>query len=261
MYDLLNLKNSLIIIVVLTLNLCYPLFAQDKNTVLLYTFEEVNGNTIKDLSDEQNHGQVMGAKLGAGKFRRGMVFGGDEQEDFVEIPDNDSLKLTDGLTIEMWLYLNSPSTAGGVGVTKSSTYKVGPRSNSKLELRIATTSAAWGQGILLSEKELPLRKWVHIAGTYNAGTGDARLYVDGELDNEKNIGGEILPNDSVIWIGRGGNPFLHGSLDDVRISNKSRSQKEIQKLMEIGIDGLLSVYPKDKLTTIWGQLKTPVISK
>lgn len=260
MYYLLIIRNMLIILVVSTFTLSSPIYAQDEHTVLLYTFEEFEGNTINDLSEKKNNGKIMGAKLGAGKFRRGIVFGGDEQEEFVEIPDNESLDLVDGFTVEMWLFLNSPSTGGGTGVTKSSTYKVGPRNNSKLELRIATTTAVFGQGGLLSESELSLRKWVHIAGTYDAKSGDAKLYVDGELENEKNIGGEILPNDSVVWLGRGGTPFLHGSLDDVRISNIPRTQKEIQKLMEIGIDGVLAVYPNDKFTTKWGRLKSSVLS-
>ncbi|RKU28746.1 hypothetical protein C6497_08280 [Candidatus Poribacteria bacterium] len=260
MYYLGNIKKVIIIFVIFTFNHILPIYAQDEHTVLLYTFEEFDGNTINDLSEKKNNGKIMGAKLGAGKFRRGIVFGGDEQEGFVEIPDNDSLDFVDGFTVEMWLYLNSPSSGGGTGVTKSSTYKVGPRNNLKLELRIATTSTAFGQGGLLSETDLPLRKWVHIAGSYDAISGDAKLYVDGELENEKNIGGEILPNDSVLWLGRGGNPFLHGSLDDVRISNIPRTQKEIQKLMEIGIDGVLAVYPNDKFTTKWGVLKNSIIS-
>jgi hypothetical protein len=41
----------------------------------------------------------------------------------------------------------------------------------------------------------------------------------------------------------------------LRISNIARSQKEIQQLMKIGIEGVLAVIPKDKLATTWGQLK------
>ena len=55
----------------------------------------------------------------------GLVFGGNGPRDFVEIPDSESLDLVEGLTVEMWLYLEAWSTAGGTGATKELAYKVG----------------------------------------------------------------------------------------------------------------------------------------
>ena len=154
----------------------------------------------------------------------------------------------------MWVYLNSEPTSGSVGVTKARTYKVGPRNSLKAELRLATTTNGWGANVI-STNQLPLDKWVHIAGTYDAESGDGKLYIDGEIDNESDIGGDIVPNDDMLWLGRGGTPYLDGSMDEVRISNIARSQKEIQQLMKIGIEGVLAVTPKDKLATTWGELK------
>ena len=107
----------------------------------------------------------------------------------------------------------------------------------------------------MSNTELPLSKWVHIAGTYDAKSGEGKIYIDGEIDNEGNLGGDIVPNDDPLWLGRGGTPFLDGSMDEVRISNVARSQKEIQQLMDIGIAGVLAVTPRDKLATAWGKIK------
>lgn len=244
---------SLILILICFVNVF--VYAQDEHTVLLYNFENINGNTVKDLSDKGNDGTLLGAKRGEGKYRNGLVFGGNEQEDYVEIPENDSLDLTDGLTVEMWVFLNSEPTAGGVGVTKATTYKVGPRNNLKVELRMTTTTNAWGSANVISNTELTLNKWIHIAGTYDAKSGDGKIYIDGEVDNERNIGGDIIPNEAVVWLGRGGTPFLDGSMDEVRISNIARSQEEIQQLMKIGIEGVLAVTPRDKLATTWGEIK------
>ena len=245
----------MILFVLLTFNISLPIFAQDEHTVLLYTFENVSKGIIKDLSDSGNDGKLIGAKWGEGKYRRGLVFGGNEAEDFVEIPDNDSIDLVEGLTVEMWVYLNSEPTAGSVGVTKARTYKVGPRNNLKAELRMATTTNAWGSATVISNNELPLSKWVHIAGTYDVKSGEGKLYIDGEIDNKINIGGDIAPNDDPLWLGRGGTPYLDGRIDEVRISNIARSQKEVQQLMNIGIAGVLAVTPQDKLATTWGKIK------
>ena len=68
-------------------------FAQDEHTVLLYTFETGVGKTVKDLSGNNNDGELMGPKWGEGNPGGGLVFEGNGPRHFVEIPDSDSLDL------------------------------------------------------------------------------------------------------------------------------------------------------------------------
>ena len=231
-------------------------FAQDEHTVALYTFETGAGNTVKDLSDYGNDGKLMGPKWGDGNPNGGLVFGGNGPRDFVEIPDSKSLGLVEGLTVEMWLYLEAWSTAGGTGATKETTYKVGPRSDKKVLIRMTTDALAWGAAVLAGKTDMPLRKWTHMAGTYDGKSGEAKIYIDGVLDAEGKLDGNITPNNDVLWLGRGAGPFLEGRMDEVRISNIARSQEEIQELMNKGVEGVLAVKPQDKLTTTWGKLKS-----
>ncbi|RKU19754.1 hypothetical protein C6503_07520 [Candidatus Poribacteria bacterium] len=245
-----------ILIVLLTSAESLLSFAQDEHTVLLYTFESGTGKTVKDLSGNGNDGELKGPKWGEGKPAGGLVFGGNAPRDFVEIPDSESLDLVEGLTVEMWLYLEAWSTAGGTGATKETTYKVGPRSDKKVLIRMTTDKHAWGAAVAAGKTDMPLKKWTHIAGTYDAKSGDAKIYIDGVLDGEGKIGGNISPNNDVLWLGRGAGPFLQGRMDEVRISNIARSEQEIQELMNKGIEGVLAVKPQDKLTTTWGKLKT-----
>ncbi len=251
-----NLVLLLSMVLVLTCILCPQIDAQDINTVLLYTFETGEGDSVKDISGNKNDGKLMGPKWDDGKFKGGILLGGNGPRDFVEIPDSESLDLEDGLSVEMWISLNSQSTGGGTGATKEGAYKFGPRSDSKVLLRMTTTTKAWGSAVVIGSTELPLKKWVHIAGTYDAASGEGKLYFDGEIDNEGDIGGKIITNNVVLWLGRGAGPFLDGYMDEVRISNIARTQKEIQDLMNLGIDGVLSITPKDKLATTWGRMKT-----
>lgn len=104
-----------------------------------------------------------------------------------------------------------------------------------------------------------MKKWIHTAATYDANSGEGKVYIDGEIDSEGDIGGKIITNDDVIWLGRGAGPFLDGYMDEVRISNIARTQDEIQELMNIGIEGVLPVTPKEKLATTWGQVKSRFI--
>ncbi len=257
MVNLLRFGYFMIFFVFMVSILPQTIYAQDENTVLLYTFESGDGDVVKDLSIYGNDGILMGsADWDEGKLGGGLVFGGNGPRDFVDIPDSDNLDLVTKLTIEMWVYLNAHSSAGATGVTKESSYKIGPRSNERSILRMTTTTNDWVTATLIGEKPLPLSTWIHIAGTYDATTGDAKLYLDGELDSERNIGGDIVPNDRTVWLGRGSNPFLDGNIDEVRISNVVRSQQEIQHLVNVGIEGVLSVSPNDKLATSWGKLKS-----
>lgn len=252
MYPLINIRNRLILLILFLCIISLPTYSQDEHTVLLYTFESVVDDVVQDLSGNGNDGILMGAEWSDGKFRRGVDFGGDDDQDFVEIADHDSLDLVEVVSVEMWLFLRAESTSGGTGVTKGSTYKCGPRNNRKAELRV---TRAGGAAAVLSNVDLPIAQWVHIAGTYDSVTGVGKLYIDGELDNEKEIGGEIAPNDNVLWLGRGANPYLDGMLDEVRISNVVRTQEEIQALMKFGIERVSSVTPRDKLATTWANLK------
>lgn len=231
-------------------------FAQDEHTVALYTFETGTGKTVKDLSGNGNAGELMGPKWGEGKPGGGLVFGGNAPRDFVEIPDSESLDLVEGLTVEMWLYLEAWSTAGGTGATKETTYKMGPRSDKKVLIRMTTDKHAWGAAVVAGKTDMPLKKWTHIAGTYDGKSGEGKIYINGVLDAEGKIGGNITPNNDVLWLGRGAGPFLQGRMDEVRISNIARSEQEIQELMNKGIEGVLAIQPQDKLATTWGKLKS-----
>ena len=256
MSSIINATRWLMMILLLISGGSLSGFSQDEHTVLLYIFESGAGKTVKDLSGNKNDGELMGPKWGEGNPGGGLTFGGNGPRDFVEIPDSKSLDLVEGLTVEMWLYLEAWSTAGGTGATKETTYKVGPRSDKKVLIRMTTDKHAWGAAVAAGKTDMPLKKWTHIAGTYDAKSGDAKIYIDGVLDGEGKIGGNITPNDDVLWLGRGAGPFLQGRMDEVRISNIARSEQEIQELMNKGIEGVLAVKPQDKLATTWGKLKS-----
>ena len=231
--------------------------AQDDHTVLLYTFETGTGKVVKDLSGKANNGGFAGEKLkwGKGKFGNGLVFGGNGPRDHIVVPDSKSLWLKDSLTVEMWIYLNFWSSAGGTGVTKERSYKVGPQSAGRTILRMTTDEKDWGDAGLTSNTDIPTKSWHHLAATYDAKSGQAKVYLGGKLDGKVKIGGIIEANERALWLGRGQGPFLDGRMDEVRISNIVRTADEIRTLMDQGIEGMLAVSPKSKLTSTWGYLK------
>jgi hypothetical protein len=223
---------------------------QEEHLVGLYFFDDRTADEVIDSSGNDNHGTMMGGvKRVDGIFEGGLEFNGSDA--FVEIPNSDSLALTDGLTIAMWIYLKSYSTAGGTGVTKETSYKAGTRDHKKMMVRATTAGGAWADNSVDGKTEVPLEEWHHIAATYDAASGDAIVYVDGKEDAEGSFSGEITPNTSVVWIGRGNAPYFDGVYDEVAIWNVALSPDEILEAM----NALHAVEPVGKLASTWGEMK------
>ena len=62
---------------------------------------DISGSTLYDKSGTGNHGTIYGATSTPGKIKQALQFGGD---DYVEVPDNSTLDITDEITIEAWIY-------------------------------------------------------------------------------------------------------------------------------------------------------------
>ena len=110
---------------------------------------------------------------------------------------------------------------------------------------------------MITGKEM--NKWVHVATAYSAKEKKIRFYINGELDNENNWGG----NPGVLDVAGIGGWFSgaiqrqwQGLLDEFLIFNTILEPDDIKKLMEDGLDKILSVQPESKLTTTWAAVKT-----
>lgn len=245
-----NLKSTALFVILAFL--CIPAYAQqEEHLAAMYTFDMESGDTIFDLSGNGNNGVFRGdVKHADGKYIGGLKFNGKDA--FIEIPDSQSFALTSGLTIAMWIYLESYSTAGGTGVTKETCYKFGTRDNKKTEIRASTAGGEWAANQVYGDTDVPLKEWHHIAGTYDAKSGDAIVYLDGEEDGSGSLKGEIVPNNNVVWIGRGATPFFEGMYDEVAIWNVALNQGEIQQAMK----SLMAVESYGKLASKWGKIKS-----
>ena len=82
-------------------------------------------------------------------------------------------------------------------------------------------------------------QWTHIAATYSSITGNAAIYINGELKSSGTFSGNPLinnsTNDSLYMGGRAGASnsanLFRGQIDEVRIWRKSRTQQEIKEFM------------------------------
>ena len=113
-----------------------------------------------------------------------------------------------------------------------------------------------------SVNSLDLEVWQHVAVTYDASTDEARIYLDGKLDNSTISAVATFDTDEKLPIGRhyresdgatGG--YVDGLIDEVGIFNVALTEADIQAIMNDGLSSMLAVSPKDKLTTTWADIK------
>src|ERR1044071_5049842 len=203
--------------------------------VAAYSFDEGSGTTVTDSSGFGNTGTISGASWSSqGRFGNALDFNGGS---WVTVGDSDSLDLTNGMTLEAWVYpTNAPDTWTTVMTkerpeTNNLVYGLFARSatvasaNNGPLVDVVTTSLSE----LYGPSPVPLNTWTHLAGTYDVVNGQS-LYVNGVEVAHVPPSGSITTSIGPLRMG-GNLPFSEyfiGRIDEVRVYNQALSQSEIQ---------------------------------
>jgi hypothetical protein len=217
--------------------------ATDAATVAYYKFE--NGTdgtaasgkgTILDSSGNDLNGTPFGkpkyVAVGNPGSTLALRFNGSTAGVFVR--DNPLLQLTHSLTLEAYVYRRNDWDGGGIVVRSDNRYDFDPYNLRVTDAGVLVFVIQQAPGtatssVLLSPATLPVRQWVHVAGTLDDATGLQALYINGSLVAStitaiRPFGNLIKKRHAGLAIGSGirGSPdmgYLHGSLDDIRISD------------------------------------------
>lgn len=180
---------------------------------------------------------------------RGSALSFDGVDDYVEVPDDPSLDLTDGFTITAWIYLEeytewaSIVTKGGLpnGAGDANNYTIhqsGPYGAGNPDIATEfghlrfTGSAYLPVPFPESSSIIPLHEWHFIAVTYDGTT--LSFYYDGCLDGQYTLVGPLGTNDEPLHIGvdfPGGDEYWHGLIDELKIWNKPLKKVHINAAM------------------------------
>ena len=194
--------------------------------VAAYGFDEPSGNGVTDTSGTGNAGTISGAtRTTTARFGRALNF--DGVNDWVTVPDANSLDLTNAMTLEAWVRPTVASqyrtvvlkeTAGNLAYALYSASRVGSGSR----------PAAWvsTEG-LNGTAALPNNAWSHLATTYDGSTW--RLYVNGAQVATRLLTPPIPTSTQPLRIG-GNNvweEWFRGQIDELRVYNRSLSATEI----------------------------------
>ncbi len=231
----------------------------DENTVAVWLFEEGSGTVVRDASGNGHDGKFTGSlNRVKAKFGEGIQFPGDDSG-YIVVDSTSKLEL-ETFSIEVlvkitnhagkwqgiickqqqgcnnrnygiWVHVDQEVMHGQIGANGDCAFNLNGTT-------IITDSV-----------------WHYLAFTFDGETG--RLYVDGVLETEKDNTNTFQSNDPITIgvpnIGNAGGLF--GIIEEIRISNIARSEKEIKEAMAVGLAQILSVDPESKLTTRWGYIK------
>ena len=176
-------------------------------------------------SESTNNGTITGAQWVTGVEGSALEFNGTS--DYINIPNGSNLNPTQEITIMAWAKTQENKTAKiaqkgdwdghGIYQDKWNGWKCGLR----LETNVSH-SIYWNDGVPMFDE------WYLVTMTYDG--SNMKLYVNGQLKNQKAISGNLKINNRTFSIGsdNGSQKFFNGSIDDVRIYGKALSQAEIQ---------------------------------
>ena len=179
-----------------------------------------------DRSKYCNNGVVHGAKW------KGNAFYFNGSGNYVDCGNHESLDITDGITIEVWIKaaITQPQANARI-VTKA-------ESGDQYHLFLAAGNpyiylAGVTNGTLRdTTHDLRDNLWHHVVGTYN-GIDTIKIYVDGvESASRTDASGTITSTDSKVYIGwdGGGIDFFRGNVAIARVFEGGLSEEEIKIL-------------------------------
>jgi len=186
-------------------------------------FTEGIGNVAKDYSRHHNHAAFTDVEWGIGKNGNAGKFNGTSA--FCDCGNDESLNITDEITIEAWVKPNDISGDRAIVVkgdrdVLTTNYHFG-FTNNKLNF-VSYDGSNWHD--LQSDLSPTVGEWQHLAAVYT-GT-KVRFYKNG-VEDEKDYNYALIANDDVLRIGNRKysvpNYQFNGTIDEVRIYNRALS--------------------------------------
>jgi hypothetical protein len=223
--------------------------ALPEGLVFLVTFEEKDGDVVKDLSGFNNDGEVVGkAEWVTGKYGGGFHFNGSTH---ITVPNVEPLSaLTQPMSAGAWV--NPDSLSGNTNIVEmdgNAGWKLGFLGGANV---VWTT---YHVKDFTSAGTVSLDEWTHVAATWDG--SEAIIYINGEPPEPSIAGGGVIdvsrePSLDIGYRRTSGSSYFVGAMDDVFVFDRVLSQAEIEGLMS-GFS--LAVEPESKLTTTWGSLR------
>lgn len=269
------MKVLFISVIMVSLSSCFifNISAQvlQNGLVLYFSFDEGSGNTVKDLSGNNNNGTFAGGepapKWTDGMYGKALEFEPGETRTsgggYIVVADSPSLSLTEAITVAVWVYPKDLShfahvivahwcTGEGCNTSRDLAYTLethGKQIGGNNEVYILLN---WGAASASTVTTLKVGKWQHIAFTYDRKT--VKIYYNGVMEGESEFNSLLWDSTQNFQIARTDRDdvIFGGRIDEVKVWNRALSSEEIVLAMSYGLAVMRYL---DKLTTTWGMVK------
>ncbi|MBI2547602.1 MAG: hypothetical protein HYW23_04125 [Candidatus Aenigmarchaeota archaeon] len=219
-------------------NVYQPVYPTDDGLLAYWSFSEGTGTATYDKSPYGYDGTLTNfdfnssSNWASGKYGNALMF--DGRNDYVIAS---SVPTGNAITIAAWINdTNTTSYKDVISKGSANDYELridNPSEGGKLScfIRINNTIEGSGNGRISSPSVLSLNTWHFVACSYDNVTQVKNLYVDGQLVTvQTNIIGNLTNSNNNVYIGANGGTlnFWNGTMDEVRIYNRSLSYDEIR---------------------------------
>jgi hypothetical protein len=206
------------------------------------------GTVIRDYSTTAQNGTFVSEPVWTSFGKIGGAYEFDGYNDYIDFGDDSELAITGAITLEGWIKIahinNSHQIFGrgqGLGAELDYGYAISFYNESaRVYFDIyspgGTRSNLHSGGTSLSEDV-----WYHIVGVWDGTTNanSQKIYINGELANQKasEISEIGTPNYNFTISKSGSWQPFNGTIDEVRVYNRSLSEEQIQANYQAGMDG------------------------
>jgi hypothetical protein len=208
-----------------------------------WSFDENSRNIVPDKSGNGHNGTIYGATWTQGIAGTGLCF--DGLNDYVDVPDDGGLSLTDAITVSAWIWLDPdwlPEGHGGAGAIVCKHNDVEGRGYALRVLEDRRLRALLEGLNFDSQSKLNLGQWTHIAFTLDPSNGMVSLYINGNKEGRGAIAGgftssgcELRIGDQSCYPGGTGTEVFYGVIDEALIYDRALTPREIQQLSRGGL--------------------------
>jgi C1A family cysteine protease len=189
-----------------------------------WQFNEGSGGTAGDSSPYGNDGTISGASWTVSIDGSGAL-SFDGVNDYVGVPDDASLDITEAITIEAWVKYDQIPTSYAAVVDKEAAYILRVRGG---QIQFYLYIGGSWRYLYGSTTTLTTGVWYHIAGVYD-GT-QMRVYLNGIVDGSMARTGLINTSTNPLYIGRRLSNYLDGTVDEVRLYSRALAPGEFNLL-------------------------------
>jgi len=231
-----------------------------KNTVAIWLLNGIEGNVVKDSSQNRIDGQSLGnPKLADGKFGKALEFNGST--DYVSCGNDAHTNLTSAITVVGWMKTTGIVRWNIIAAKEIWDQKKGwilyINTSAKPSFAVSSVEVAGATSIAPNT-------WYHFAGVVDS-NGSVKLYINGEQDGSGSS--KLSSADIDLRIGSrhpnaGGAGIVDafpGIIDEVAVFDINMTQDDIKSIMTNGLEksvNLVAVSPSGKLADTWGKIKT-----